>query len=259
MFRKLRLIVLLALLAFVAANTWLDRVYSRSWQGPLQVALFPVNADGSEGAKQFIQALSPDELEEVASFFATQAAVYHLQVERPLRFSWAPPLTTAPPLPPETTSRLAIMRWSLQLRWFAWRTPNPAGPTPTIRVFVLFHDPQPAAVLPHSTGLAKGLVGIAHVFASPEMRRANLVVVAHEVLHTLGASDEYDLATNLPIYPQGYADPTQSPLYPQTRAELMAGRIAISDHEAEQPRSLRQVMIGPATAAEIGWAREAAR
>lgn len=257
MFQKLRMIILLALLAFVAANTWLDRFYSHSWKGPLQVALFPINGDGSASAAQFMQGLSQAELTELETFFATQAERHRLKIDRPLRFSWAPPLAAAPPLPPQTNSRMAIMQWSLKLRWFTWRTVDPPGPTPTIRLFVLFHDPQRATVLPHSTGLEKGLVGIAHVFASPDMKRANLVVIAHEVLHTVGATDKYDLQTNLPIYPQGYADPEQMPRYPQERAELMAGRIALSSHEAEQPWSLRQAMIGPATAREIGWSSEA--
>jgi hypothetical protein len=42
-------------------------------------------------------------------------------------------------------------------------------------------------------------------------------------------------------------------LYPQSFAELMAGRIPVSADEAEIPESLRQVVVGPQTAAEIGW------
>ena len=118
---------------------------------------------------------------------------------------------------------------------------------------MLFHDPQLMPVLPHSTGLEKGLVGIAHVFAAKGMARANLVVVAHELLHTLGATDKYDLETNQPRYPDGYADPDQEPRLPQQRAELMAGRIPVDEQHAEQPESLRQVVIGALTAREIGW------
>jgi hypothetical protein len=35
----------------------------------------------------------------------------------------------------------------------------------------------------------------------------------------------------------------------------MAGRIPISSTEAETPESLRQVLIGPKTAREIGWTK----
>ncbi|MGC3979843.1 MAG: hypothetical protein QM808_01110 [Steroidobacteraceae bacterium] len=255
MFRKLRIAILLIILVFVALNTVLDRFYSRSWQGPLQVALFPVNADGSKAATEFIRQLQPEDLQPLEAFFNNQAKLYYLPVDRPLRFTLAPVLSEPPPLPPEQGGVLVTMMWSLHLRWFTWRTPNPPGPTPTIRMFMLFHDPARANVLQDSTGLEKGLVGIAHLFASNSMARANLVIVAHELLHTLSATDKYDLETNLPVYPEGYAEPERQPRYPQERAELMAGRIAVSANRAEQADSLQQVMIGPITAREIGWDR----
>lgn len=253
MFRKLRIVVLLIILMFVALNTWLDRLYSRDWNGALQVALYPVNADGSAAADAFMRQLQASDMQDLEDFFNAQAAQYQLPLDRPLRFSLAPALQQLPPLPPEQGGRFSIMWWSLQLRWFAWRVPNPPGPTPTIRLFLLFHDPRLATVLPHSTGLEKGLVGIAHVFAMNGMARANQVIVAHELLHTLGATDKYDLETNLPIFPEGYADPERQPRYPQERAELMAGRIPISAAQVEQAESLRQVVIGALTAREIGW------
>jgi hypothetical protein len=77
--------------------------------------------------------------------------------------------------------------------------------------------------------------------------------MAHEMLHTLGATDKYDLANGLPSWPAGYADPERKPLYPQTQAELMGGRIPIDAHHAEVPGSLSDVIVGAATATEIGW------
>jgi hypothetical protein len=253
MFRKIRIGILLIVLVFVALNTWLDRVYSRDWDGPLQVALFPVNADGSDAGEQFTRQLQSSDLRELEEFFADEANHYGLPLDRPLRFTLAPVLSQAPPLPPEQGGLFSIMWWSLKLRWFAWRAPDPAGPTPTIRLFLLYHDPQISSVLPHSTGLEKGLVGIAHLFATQSMARANQVIVAHELLHTLGATDKYDFATNQPLLPDGYADPERDPLYPQDQAELMAGRIPVSATQAEQADSPRQTVIGPLTAREIGW------
>jgi hypothetical protein len=85
------------------------------------------------------------------------------------------------------------------------------------------------------------------------MLGSNDVVIAHELLHTLGATDKYDLATGLPSHPAGYAEPERAPLHPQSHAELMGGRIPLSGSRAETPESLRRVVIGPATAREIGW------
>ncbi|MEE8157441.1 MAG: hypothetical protein V3T51_04735, partial [Gammaproteobacteria bacterium] len=67
------------------------------------------------------------------------------------------------------------------------------------------------------------------------------------------ATDKYDAETTLPGYPDGYADPERDPLHPQKQAELMGGRIPISISQADMPESLRQVVVGPATAREINW------
>jgi hypothetical protein len=109
--------------------------------------------------------------------------------------------------------------------------------------------------LPHSTGLQKGQLGVVHAFADADMDGSNSIVIAHEILHTLGATDKYDPATNQPVFPDGYAEPDAAPLHPQRRAEIMAGRIAISETQADTPRSLKRVVIGAKTAREINWAK----
>jgi hypothetical protein len=120
---------------------------------------------------------------------------------------------------------------------------------------VLYHDPSTLQRVPDSHGLQKGLMGVVHVFADPAMGGSNNVVIAHELLHTVGATDKYDLATGLPLYPDGFADPERDPRYPQEQTEIMAGRRPVSAQDAEIPRSLRQVIVGPATAREIKWTR----
>jgi hypothetical protein len=124
-----------------------------------------------------------------------------------------------------------------------------------IRLFVLYHDPATLPTVPDSHGLQKGLVGVVHAFAVREMTGANNIVIAHELLHTVGATDEYDLASGAPLYPAGYADPGRKPLYPQAEAEIMAGRRALSPTEFDMPHSLAGVVVGPATAREIRWIR----
>ncbi|HNZ57368.1 MAG TPA: hypothetical protein PKL58_08425, partial [Methylophilaceae bacterium] len=81
------------------------------------------------------------------------------------------------------------------------------------------------------------------------------VILAHEMLHTLGATDKYNLATTLPIYPEGFAEPNKAPRYPQDFAELMGGRVPISESQAEIPKSLLQTLVGEVTAKEIGWVK----
>lgn len=252
MWRKVRIGILLLILLFVALNTWFDRVYSTDWRNPLRVAIFPVNGDGSAASARHMQGLQSDHLLPLELFFAEEGKAYGVHTAPPIRFSLAAPISELPPQLDPDTGRLGVMWWSLRARWWASRAEGPPGNE--VKLFVLYHDPQRTSSLPHSTGLQKGLFGIVHVFADQRMAGSNDTVIAHELLHTLGASDKYG-PDNLPRFPDGYADPERQPRYPQEFAELMGGRIPLSATEAEIPESLQQVVIGPATAAEIGWTR----
>ena len=53
-----------------------------------------------------------------------------------------------------------------------------------------------------------------NAFASTQMEGENNIVITHELLHTFGATDKYDFATNRPRFPEGYAEPHANPLYP---------------------------------------------
>jgi hypothetical protein len=253
MWKRLRIAVLLLILLFVALNTYFDRVYSTDWNIPLRIAAFPINADGSTVTASFIGQQSADSLQRIETFFEQEAQHYGLQMQRPIRLTLAPPLSEAPPeLDPGGGAFSAIL-WSLRIRYWAWRVDAPPGPAPDIKLFVLYHDPAISPALPHSLGLQKGLLGVVHVFADAGMKGSNDTVIAHELLHTLGATDKYDVASNQPIHPDGFAEPQREPLYPQSFAELMAGRIPVSSTQAQTPQSLQQVLIGPKTASEIGW------
>jgi hypothetical protein len=102
-------------------------------------------------------------------------------------------------------------------------------------------------------GLQKGLIGVVNAFASDAQAAQNDVVIAHELLHTLGATDKYDLQTNQPFFPDGYAEPERQPLLPQLYAEIMAGRVPVTRTDAEMPGSLEEALIGGKTAREINW------
>jgi hypothetical protein len=253
MLRRNRIAALLLVLLVVAVGTWLDRIQSTDWDGPLLVALYPVNADGSAAATDWIRASRAADTEALTVFFAEEAAANGLGLDRPLRFVVAPALVERPPELAAGAGVLGAIATSLKLRWWNLGVDDPPGPTPTIRLFLLYHDPARSPRVPHSAGLQKGMLGVVHLFAAGNMAGSNQVVIAHELLHTLGATDKYDFTNNQPRFPDGYAEPERSPRYPQAFAELMAGRIPDSPTESRTPESLDQILVGPLTAAEIGW------
>jgi len=254
MWKVLRVSVLLLVLAFVASGTWFEYRRVHAWQQTLYVGIFPLAGDASPVTRDYIAHLDRGEFTDLETFFAEQAKVYGLPLTSPVRVEVYPAGSTLPPPPPSEGGLLSAVWWSLSLRYYAFRHGKaPEGPALPVRLFVVYHDPALTPRVPHSAGLEKGLIGVANVFALARMRRTNNVVIGHEFLHTLGATDKYDAATDAPIFPIGYGDPGQSPRYPQQFAELMAGRIALSPTEQETPESLAQCVLGPETAREIRW------
>lgn len=253
MWRKLRILVLLLILLIVALNTYFDRVYSTDWDIPLRVTVYPINGDGSAKVERFIARLESERFQTLEAFFDEEARGWGLTLANPVNFRSAPPLLERPPELNRDANVFGIMAWSLRMRYWAWRTPELPGAAPDIKLFVVYHDPDITATLAHSVGMQKGLYGVVNVFAEQRMTGSNDVIIAHELLHTLGASDKYDPNSSQPLHPIGYAEPDRQPLLPQTYAELMAGRIPLSRKAAAIPESLNQVVVGPQTAAEINW------
>ena len=228
----------------------------RAGREPLWVGIFLLNGDGTPQAQPYIEALTLKDFAPIEDFFVREGQRYGLAVAQPVHIELYPPGSQLPPALPADAGPFGIAWWSLKLRWFAAHASRVPGRAPSrIRMFVLYHDPSTLSVAPDSHGLQKGLVGVAHLFADPAMNGSNNIVIAHEFLHTVGASDKYDLGTGVPLFPIGYADRNRQPLYPQEQAEIMAGRRPLSPHESEMPRSLRDVVVGPETALEIRWTR----
>lgn len=253
MWKKLRIAILLFILATVALSTWRGQTQARDWHNTLHVAIFPINGDGSAAAAARIASLNDSSFKDIEDFLSEQAAEYGNQTAMPVRVTLQPELKTPPPAaPPPEHSTLDVMIWSLKLRWWAWHQPN-GTPRAHTRAFVIYWDSAATdGRVPNSHGLAKGLVAISNVHVAANMQRTNNVVIAHEILHTLGATDKYDMASLMPSYPEGFAEPDRQPRYPQRWCELMAGRIPLSETELDMPISLKLCMIGPLTAQEIG-------
>jgi hypothetical protein len=244
--------VLLYVLLFVAAAQFFAARHTTDWDAPLWVDVYVVAGDSEETTQRYLDHLSADEFADAQAFLAREAKRYDVALEQPFRLRIVG--QHAEPLPELRPGVIGVLWWSLRMRWLATRLQwEREGPSGDIVVFAVFHEPADGIALDRSTALEKGLIAVANLFADREARATNQVVLAHELLHTLGATDKYALASNAPLFPHGYAAPEAKPLLPQTKAELMAGRIPLDELTAEMPNTLRDVVIGPTTAREIGW------
>ncbi len=252
MWKKIRIIILLLIFTTVAQQTWLEQA-DLSWKDNFYVAVYPINADGSEQVSAYLRSLTREDFEPMAEYFAQEAAPYNLGLRRPIEVQLGAQVADIPPAPPSDGSVLGSIIWSLKFRFFAWNNSPSVSVKPAIRLYLLYYDPATHPRLSHSTALNKGRIGRVNLFGEKSYAKQNLVVLAHELLHTLNATDKYDLSNGQPIYPDGYAEPNKVPRYPQNFAELMGGYVPISEANAEIPKSLKQTIIGENTAREIGW------
>ena len=248
--KVIRVILLLLILVFVAFYSKLQRLQTTAWIEPLAVAIYPINADEQEATANYISGLSSANFESINRFFDTQWDNYSELDYQPVAIELMPALSSKPPMPPAHGNTLKIMFWSLQLRYWAYQHSKDTNQN-TVRIFIQYQQANSKKPLSHSLGLQKGLIGIVNTYADSDYQETNNIVIAHELLHTVGATDKYDLATGQPIYPDGFAVAGDN--YQQHKAEIMAGKIPVSQTESDMPYSLRYCIIGNKTATEIGW------
>ncbi|KAA9134160.1 hypothetical protein F3N42_01040 [Marinihelvus fidelis] len=254
LFKLVRILLLLLVLVAVASNQFLGQARLASWERTLWVTVYPIAADGQAVTRSYIDALRPEQFDEISTFIGQQARRHGVPLADPVHVQLAPRVDSLPPPPPTDGNRFSVAVWSLKMRWWAWRNGRVDGlPSADVRLFVKYQAARNGVVLDASLGMRKGRYGVVNAFASNGQAAMNRVVIVHELLHVLGATDKYELYSGQPIPPDGLANPLQDPLYPQRRAEIMGARIAESPFRARMPSSLGQCVIGVATANEIGW------
>lgn len=253
MFKAFRIFVLLLILFFVAVSSWLTQARSTDWNNSLWVKVYPINADGSATSRDYIESLTVGDFDGIATFIDREITKYGHVLKRPVRMELGREVSEQPPQLGASPNVAEVMLWSVKMRWWASDVGTAQdSPDPDVRIFVRYHSFQDNIVLENSVGLQKGMVGVVNAYSGKRYAGMNNVIIAHEFLHTLGATDKYDPTNGMPAFPSGFAEPERSPLYPQRFAEIMGGRIAESDGIAMIPKNLNYVRIGPMTAQEIG-------
>ena len=250
----MRVVILLSILFVILVSTWMTEKRMAEWERPILVTIYPIAADDSPETLKFVRDLDVGQFEDINRFMESQSRPYGFRVTPAFRFQLARPGTKLPPAVPGQFETVQIGLWSLKMRWWAFMQSLRDGlVTPDIQMFVLFHSLNGNDEVGISVGMRKGRYGIVKAYARDSLADRNLVVFTHELLHVLGATDKYVLTTGEPLYPEGYADPNQRPLFPQARAEIMGGRIPLSSIASAEPESLAECHIGQVTAQEIGF------
>jgi len=251
-FATIRVLVLLACLAIVGFVSAHQRVYTRNWNQTLETVIYPINGDGHLATERYIQALEDKDFSIINRWGEREAERYQLPLPTPFHVMLGEQIKTLPPAYPDKANSIDVLLWSLRFRFWAWRHTPDQGSLTRIRMFVVYQTGEDSGPLQHSLGLQKGLMGLVFAYSLDKQTPQNNIVIAHELLHTVGAVDKYDISGG-PMMGVGYANPHRSPLYPQRNAEIMAGRIPTAPGRSYMAESLRSVIVNSYTASEINW------
>ena len=120
-------------------------------------------------------------------------------------------------------------------------------------LFVYFYDPERRStfVEHHPVATRRRRFGV--VFVPLELYSGGFysALLAHELCHAFGATDKYAGGTS--VFPEGFAEPQNDPLYPQRHAEIMALGIPVASGVERRVESLSDCVVGDTTAREMGW------
>jgi hypothetical protein len=250
----MRIVLLLSVLFVIVLSTWMTEKRMAAWERPILVTIYPIIADEQPSTERFVRNIGIDDFEEINEFITRESNPYGFTVTPAFRIQLAAPSRELPPDIPQHAEPHEVAWWSLKMRWWSmrqgWRDDLVS---PDIQMFVIYHSLDGNDELGISVGMRKGRYGIVKAYARRGSRPMNRIVLTHELLHVLGATDKYVLATGEPIYPEGYADPDRRPLFPQQQAEIMGGRIPVTAYSSVMPGSLAECRIGKQTAVEIGF------
>jgi len=124
-----------------------------------------------------------------------------------------------------------------------------------VAVFVYFFDESETARYAgqHSVASRRNRRGVVFSPLGPNHIDRSCALLAHELCHTLGATDKY--RGHESIFPDGFAEPDLRPPYPQERAEIMALAIPVAPGQERRIEELEDCVVGRKTAEEIGWRR----
>lgn len=255
-FYRIRVTLLLLLLGGVslwAGNDWWGRRQRRAWNHPLRVALVLVEREPV--APELLSALTTRAFDlerrlthEFERHGGSGMEPFSLVVKGPVTASTDPPKLDEPGLEGLARHSWALWRWTRDLDQrghVEWRGYDS-------RIYLVLRPPHGELAFVEGESEDGGRVGVAQADLDHGMLDFALFVATHELFHTLGASDKYDLNGHA-SYPDGFAEPERSPLYPQPGAELMARNLPLSPTSERPPDKLKELWIGSETAREIGW------
>ncbi len=214
------------------------------------VRLGPIDDAAVAAFRDRVPALETRLAEERRRYRADAARPFALTWVGPIDVSERPPKAAGDGLLDAAKESWALWRWTSRVDRVAGLR---AGDYDS-RIYVAARAPaSEERAMVEGESEEGGRIGAVEVELDATMADFALFVAAHELFHTLGASDKYD-AVGRTLVPSGLAEPDRVPPLPQVFAELMARNRPVAPGIERPPENLDELAVGPWTAQEIGWA-----
>ncbi len=256
LFYKIRVAILATILFGVALYAVRDvrsRRARKDWERTLSIALVivsdgPLAPDAVPALKAQVPALEARLASEAARRDVRSPFSFH--VVGPVEHRVPPPAPSGDGIADLAAHALASYRWTTDVDAKTGESLSSYDS----RIYLVAHAPRSAdRQVVEGVSEDGGRVGTVVVDLDASMADLALIVVAHELFHTLGATDKYDEHGHARV-PEGLAEPGRVPLYPQRFAEIMARNRPVGPAEEKVPLRIDELAVGDLTAREIGWA-----
>lgn len=251
------LLFILFVVSLYAIKDLRSRRGRNTWDHTLDVALVVVHVDGTPAVDPDAVRALEDRLPALDDRLKAEAQRHHPGLVAPVHVRLrGPVIVSAPPPSPKSESAVDLATQAVDMKKWLTDVDPRAGIEPDqwdSRIYVIVRRPASAArAFVEGESEQDGRVGCVSVELDASMADLTLIVVAHELMHTLGATDKYD-ASGRSLAPDGLAEPDRVPRYPQRYAEVMSRNRPVSPTEEKIPLTLDELAVGPKTAQEIGW------
>jgi len=270
--RRLRLYALLLVLLVVVfwgyAN-WRADNFTFAWDRSARVILIAImdpNTDFEEESRQgFLQRFlhgplpGPGNVAGVRKWFQEEFHRHTGKDDYPLEFVVRGPLRASRPPPPIPCGEESFLRrWRRTRDFLAYfekigRDEGLVLDAYDVAIFVYLYDESELNryALHQSIASRRNQRGVVFSPLGPDDIARCSTHIAHELCHTLGATDKY--RGDRSVFPQGFADPNRNPPYPQEYAEIMALAIPVAPGREIPADDLGDCVVGARTAEEMGW------
>lgn len=256
---RVRVTVLLVILAGVLVWAWRD-VRSRhgrnEWNRPLSVAIVLVRTGPlDEGAvaafRERVAALEARLADERRRYLEGATRPFALTFLGPVDASQGPPRPSGDGILAAGSETWALWTW---VSGIDRKAALDKGAYDS-RIYVAARAPASRErEVVEGESEQGGRLGAVEVELDTSTVDLALFVTAHELFHTLGATDKYD-DVGRTLVPAGLAEPRRVPALPQAFAEVMARNRPVEPGLEVPPETLDELAVGPETAREIGWTR----